>query len=378
MTIDQTLLACIRKADFDYNLIENGDRILVGLSGGKDSMALVHVLNNYRKFKDKNFTFVAVFLDLGFSFPHRKEMEEYALKEGFELIIYDATTVAPILEAHREKGLLPCSICSRMKKACINKAAHELKITKVAFAHHADDAIETLFMNMTYGGRVATFAPKMFLSNEKINFIRPFIYAREEDIVRYAKEHKLPIFKNNCGNDKKTKREDFKNLLKSIYKAYPEAKSNYLTMLTNEEKFDLWFDEVGFSSFSGYVVKKILSKADEINLIKLQKSIFNKVDLNRDLSYILYYKDKPIGFISYLEEGNYVYFSYLGVLKRYRNKGGASFLLHYIEKVLSQRKYPRKFIFTSTRTKKFFLNRGYELKEKRLEKDIAKPIVDRS
>ena len=335
MTIDQTLLACIRKADFDYNLIENGDRILVGLSGGKDSMALVHVLNNYRKFKDKNFTFVAVFLDLGFSFPHRKEMEEYALKEGFELIIYDATTVAPILEAHREKGLLPCSICSRMKKACINKAAHELKITKVAFAHHADDAIETLFMNMTYGGRVATFAPKMFLSNEKINFIRPFIYARE-------------------------------------------AKSNYLTMLTNEEKFDLWFDEVGFSSFSGYVVKKVLSKDDEINLIKLQKSIFNKVDLNRDLSYILYYKDKPIGFISYIEEGNYVYFSYLGVLKRYRNKGGASFLLHYIEKVLSQRKYPRKFIFTSTRTKKFFLNRGYELKEKRLEKDIAKPIVDRS
>ena len=87
---------------------------------------------------------------------------------------------------------------------------------------------------------------------------------------------------------------------------------------------------------------------------------------------------KPIGFISYIEEGNYVYFSYLGVLRRYRNKGGASFLLHYIEKVLSQRKYPRKFIFTSTRTKKFFLNRGYELKDKRLEKDIAKPIVDRS
>ena len=76
MTIDQTLLACIRKADFDYNLIENGDRILVGLSGGKDSMALVHVLNNYRKFKDKNFTFVAVFLDIGFSLIHRKKMEE--------------------------------------------------------------------------------------------------------------------------------------------------------------------------------------------------------------------------------------------------------------------------------------------------------------
>ena len=193
----RTLLACIRKADQTYNLINHGDKIIVGLSGGKDSLALLYSLNLYKKFSHTDFEIQPVTLDLGFPNFDRKPLDEFCESLGLKLIVRDSKEVFEILKIQQEKqGLkhLPCSICSRMKKAAINKATNELGFNKVAFAHHADDAIETLLMNQIYGSRIATFSPKMHLENANIDFIRPFLLVHEKDIKQFIKDHLHEIF----------------------------------------------------------------------------------------------------------------------------------------------------------------------------------------
>ena len=238
------VLASIKKADLDFNLINNGDRIALGVSGGKDSMALLFALSLYKRFSKIDFEIVPINIDLGFPDYNNQKMKEYCASLNLELIIADGKSVYPILKEQQRlqnKSMLPCSICSRMKKAIINKKAKELNCNKVSFAHHKTDAIETLFLNEIYGGRIATFEPKMFLENEGITFIRPFIYIDEKEIIRLVKEKNIPIFPSNCPNDKKTKREDIKNLLLSLNKTYPASYDNFLTMLLNKEKFNIFF-----------------------------------------------------------------------------------------------------------------------------------------
>ena len=238
------VLASMKKADLEYNLISDNDRIALGVSGGKDSMALLFSLALYKRFSKINFEIIPINIDLGFPNYDSKPIEEYCSSLGLKLIIADGKSVYPILKEQQKlqnKKLLPCSICSRMKKAIINKEAEKLNCNKVSFAHHKTDAIETLFLNEIYGGRIATFEPKMLLENENIVFIRPFIYVDEKTIIRLVKEKNIPIFPSNCPNDKKTKREDIKNLISTINKDYPSSFDNFLTMLTNEEKFNIFF-----------------------------------------------------------------------------------------------------------------------------------------
>jgi tRNA 2-thiocytidine biosynthesis protein TtcA len=354
MTSEKVMLACLRKADFDYGLIEKGDKILLGLSGGKDSMSLAKLLTIYQHFEDKDFTFVAAFMDLGFPDPDIEGLKKYAEKTGFELKIIDARDVGTILRAHRQTdGLLPCSICSRMKKAVINKAAKQMGITKVAFAHHADDAIETLFMNMTYGGRVATFEPKMHLDKENITFIRPLIYAREKDITRYAKEHQIPVIKNNCGNDKKTEREDFKELLQAFYKNHPTAYDNFLTLLTNQEAFQLFFDKIGYAFGDGTFLKKVESAKNMDDCFYIRKEVFVKeqnvpIDDEIDgkdrqaLQFLLLKDNKPVGtmrvFINTDERT--AHFGRVAILKEYRGLGLGEKMVSQVMKIISRRIAP--------------------------------------
>ncbi|HOC81202.1 MAG TPA: tRNA 2-thiocytidine biosynthesis TtcA family protein, partial [Bacilli bacterium] len=181
------ILACIRNADMRFSLINPGDKIVIGVSGGKDSLVLLYALHLYRKFAQCDFEIQPVMLDLGFPNFDASAIEKYVQSLGMELHIADAKTVYPILQKHTKEGHhLPCSICSRMKKAAINKVAKQLGYQKVAFAHHAEDAIETLFMNELYGGRIATFSPKMHLQNADIDFIRPLILCRESEIEKTA------------------------------------------------------------------------------------------------------------------------------------------------------------------------------------------------
>ena len=225
---------------------------MVGVSGGKDSMALVYALSIYQKFNFVKFAIIPTILDLGFPGFNAKPIKKYIESLGLELKVVDAKDVYQILKIQKKDAKhLPCSICSRMKKAAINKAAKEMGCNKVAFAHHADDAIETLFMNEIYGGRIATFQPKMHLERMDVDFIRPFIHVREDDIKDLVKEETIPVFSSHCPNDGYTQRSEMKELLNEFYEKYPSSKANFLTMLSNYDK------EVLFSGDINYKIEKL-------------------------------------------------------------------------------------------------------------------------
>lgn len=238
------VLGYLKQADVDFNLINDGDKIAVGISGGKDSMILIYVLHLYKKFSKKNYELVAIHVNEGFPNMDFSVVKEYIESLGETFIIEESNpNIYKVLQMHIKNDKLPCSICSKMKKAAINQAAIKYNCNKVAFAHHVDDAIETLFLNEIYGGRIATFEPSTYLSNTNLTLIRPLVYSKERDIKRAMNELDLPIVKSTCPNDKKTEREDIKNMLKDIYKKYPKAHDNFKLMLTNLDKLTLWKKE---------------------------------------------------------------------------------------------------------------------------------------
>ena len=153
----------------------------------------------------------------------------------------------PILLQHTKPGHhVPCSICSRMKKAAINDVAKKEGCNKVAFAHHRDDALETLFMNMIHGGSVSTFEPKMHLDRAGIGFIRPFIFAGEDQLIALAEEENLPVIGKTCPADGYTERQYCKDMLRTLYAQRPEAVANFSTMLYDHSSFRLYFDHVEY------------------------------------------------------------------------------------------------------------------------------------
>ena len=352
------VLASIRNADLRFSLINQGDKIVVGVSGGKDSLVLLYALNLYRKFAQCDFEIIPVMLDLGFASFDPSAIQEYVRTLGMELVIADASTVYPILSKHtKEGGHLPCSICSRMKKAAINKVAKGLGAKKVAFAHHAEDAIETLFMNELYGGRIATFVPKMHLQKADIDFIRPLILCRESEIEKTAREEKFPVMKSPCPSDGFTTREDVKNLLAGIYKKYPDAKENFLTMLYNYEQEDLWGKEIFYKiEGSDLSLKPVLSKEDALIMAKIRTDVFlieqsvppqDEFDgSDEGQEHLLIYKDQtPIGAIRYtFDEEHLVHLSRICTLKQYRGFGYTKKALSFLIEMLLAKTNP--LIFT--------------------------------
>ena len=352
------VLASIRNADLRFSLINQGDKIVVGVSGGKDSLVLLYALNLYRKFAQCDFEIIPVMLDLGFASFNPSVIQEYVKTLGMELVVADARTVYPILAKHtKEGGHLPCSICSRMKKAAINKVAKGLGAKKVAFAHHAEDAIETLFMNELYGGRIATFVPKMHLQKADIDFIRPLILCRESEIEKTAREEKFPVMKSPCPSDGFTTREDVKNLLAGIYKKYPDAKENFLTMLYNYEQEDLWGKEIFYKiEGSDLSLKPVLSKEDALIMAKIRTDVFlieqsvppqDEFDgSDEGQEHLLIYKDQtPIGAIRYtFDEERLVHLSRICTLKQYRGFGYTKKALSFLIEMLLAKTNP--LIFT--------------------------------
>lgn len=258
------VLSLIRKADQDFDLLHNGDRVIIGLSGGKDSLGLLYALSLYRLYQNKNFTILPVHIDLGFrETPDYTLIKEFCDKLKLPLYIDDSRFVFDVLKREQgNKSHLPCSICSRMKKAIMAKKMHELKANKVAFAHHATDAVETLFMNMIHGSRVNTFSPKMDLKRSGVTFIRPLIYVKENDLVRLSEEEGFPNIPSFCPADKHTERENVKNFLKEMYKTFPEAEDNFLKMLTNYKQFSLFFDTLSYQNpfDQDYALKPLINK----------------------------------------------------------------------------------------------------------------------
>lgn len=234
------VLGCIRKADEEFNMIKPGDKICVGVSGGKDSMLLLYCLSLYKKFATVPFDVVGVHIEMGFPNMDFSEADAFCKKNNITLY-HEPSDVYEILKLNAsDDGRLPCSLCSKFKKALVIDGAKKHGCNKVAFAHHGDDAVETLFMNMIYGGKIATFLPAMYLDRSNMHFIRPLIYAYESDIVSAVDEANIPIVVSTCPADKHTKREEFKHMLQELYKKYPQSKSNLLLSLSNEEQTMLW------------------------------------------------------------------------------------------------------------------------------------------
>lgn len=239
----QDILRNIKKADEDYHMIQRGDRIAVGVSGGKDSMVLLTALHMYSKYPHCDFSVVGIHIDLGFPDMDFHEVDEFCAKHGITLH-HEKTSVYEILKKNPDKnGNIQCSLCSKFKKATVIEAAKQYHCNKTAFGHHGDDAVETLLLNAIYGGRIATFQPKMYLTNTKMMFIRPLIYCHEPEIVSAHRLNAIPEVKNTCPNDGYTKRQDMKELLTALYRKYPEAKGNFLSMLHNQQQLDLWREQ---------------------------------------------------------------------------------------------------------------------------------------
>ncbi len=352
----RTVLACIRKADSTYNLIEHGDKIVVGLSGGKDSIVLTYCLHLYQKFSHTDFKIQPVTLDLGFPGFDPQPLVMFCRSLGMELLVVDSREVYKILQIQQEKQdlkHLPCSICSRMKKAAINKVANEIGFNKVAFAHHADDAMETLLMNAIHGCRVATFSPKMHLEKADITFIRPLILTHESDIQRLVKEENLPVFDSHCPADKTTTREDVKDLLKEIYKQYPQAKENFLTMLSNYEQEDLWGEDISLQmNAEGLYLKPVITSYQMAIMTNIRYKCFveeygisfdDEIDLETEkeaTSYLIYLKDKPVGCIRYRPYQDGYKVERIAILKEYRHKGIASMAVNYISDMIGAKYNP--------------------------------------
>ena len=317
----RTVLGLIRKADQKYDFFHENDKVLIGVSGGKDSMVLLKALSQYQHFDCVNFTIVPVILDLGFDGFDSKPIEEYVKSLGLELKVIDSKDVYQILKVQQKDAPhLPCSICSRMKKAAINKAAKELGCNKVAFAHHGDDAVETLMMNEIFGGRIASFQPKMHLDRANIEFIRPLILCHESDIIKAQKEEKIPAFPSHCPNDGNTMRAEMKSLLKDIYDKYPSAKDNFFSMLDNYEKEILFYDDIFYKvERKDISFKPVISAKDARIEISIRNKL-NSMNLNEDVErFIIYKLEEPIGVISFTKENEVSNIHDLYLLKKYKN-----------------------------------------------------------
>jgi tRNA(Ile)-lysidine synthetase-like protein len=231
----------MRKAITDYNMIEAGEHIVVGLSGGKDSLLLTAALNEFRKFTDKPFTLTAVTVDLGFKDSDLQQLDslvKYCESLGVPHVIEKTDIAEIIFDIRKEKN--PCSLCSKMRRGCLNNAVKSLGSNKLAYGHHADDVLETMLLSLFYEARFSTFQPKSFMDRTGVTLIRPFIYIEEHEIVSMVKKLDLPVFFNCCPANKHTQRENMKNLVKTLSGEIPYAKDQMLSAIFHPERNNLW------------------------------------------------------------------------------------------------------------------------------------------
>ena len=263
-----TILGDIRKADQDYHLIDDGDRIAVGVSGGKDSMVLLTALHMYSKFADRNFEVVGIHIKLGFPNMDFSEVVAFCRQQGITFYQYDSQ-VYEILKRNPDKeGNIKCSLCSKFKKATVIDAAKKLNCTKVAFGHHSDDAVETLLMNAIHGGKLATFLPKMYMSRTDTTFIRPLVYSYESDILSALERNQIPFVKSTCPNDGYTERQAMKDMLQEFYRSYPMAQKNFIRMLYNEDQVELWHREGDHRAEKAKSMSVLLKEEGDLQLTR--------------------------------------------------------------------------------------------------------------
>lgn len=216
----QQLLSHVRKACDDYDMIADGDKIAVGISGGKDSLSLLVALKAMQRFYPKKFDLVAVTVSLGIDGFDFAPVQKLCDEIGVEYHIVETDIGKIIFDDRKEKN--PCSLCSKMRKGALNDKAKALGCNKVAYGHNKDDVIETFFMALFYEGRVYTFKPVTYLDKSDLYTIRPLIYTPEPDIVSFVHKNGITVVKSCCPVNGKTKREELKTFVKQQAKSYKD------------------------------------------------------------------------------------------------------------------------------------------------------------
>lgn len=227
----QKLYSYVRRAVDDYNMIDDGDRIAIGISGGKDSLALLYALEGLRHFYPKSFEIIAVTVDLGFNNLDLSAVQSLCDKLGVRYHIVKTDIARIVFDEREEKS--PCSLCAKMRKGAINEAIKELGCNKVAYAHHRDDVVETMLLSLMYEGRFHCFAPVTYLDRMQVTVIRPLIYVHESDVIGFVRKYDVPVVKSPCPADGNTKREYAHNLLKELIKDNPGVKNRMFTAVTD-------------------------------------------------------------------------------------------------------------------------------------------------
>lgn len=225
----QQILSYVRKAVDDYHMIEEGDNIAVGISGGKDSLTLLYALNSLKNFYPKQFEIQAVTVDLGFKNLNLDKVQELCDNLGIKYTIIKTDIAEIVFDARKESN--PCSLCAKMRKGALNYGIKDLGCNKVAYAHHKDDVVDTMMLSLIYEGRFHTFAPVTYLNRMDVTIIRPLIYIKEADVIGFTNKMQLPVVKSPCPADKHTKRELIKDILKDIDKEAPGVKARMFTAI---------------------------------------------------------------------------------------------------------------------------------------------------
>lgn len=231
------ILSPLRRAVEDYGMIKNGDRIVVGVSGGKDSITLLATLKRLQAFYPEKFELIGVTLDMGIKDMDLSPLISYSEENGINLIVKKTNINEVVFDIRKEPN--PCSLCALLRRGALNNAAKELGANKIALGHHADDVIETFVMNLIHEGRIGCFSPVTYLDRKDITIIRPLIYATEKEVKACVKRNGLPVIFNPCPADGKTERQAMKEFLMKLENDYNGVKKRIYGALQRSE-IDGW------------------------------------------------------------------------------------------------------------------------------------------
>lgn len=227
----------VRKAIEDYNMISDGDRVAVGVSGGKDSLVLLGALAELSRYYPKKFEVIGITLDMGYS-PDYSGIMQYCKELGVEYIVKKTNIKEVIFDYRKESN--PCSLCAKMRRGALNDMARENNCSRVALGHHNDDVLETFFLSLMYEGRINCFSPVTYLSRSDIYQIRPMIYLPEKDIRGVVRRHRLPVLHNECPANGVTKRQEMKELIARLeHETTPGLKKRLFTAI-KDSRIDGW------------------------------------------------------------------------------------------------------------------------------------------
>ena len=220
----QQILSYMRKAIEDYNMIEEGDKIAVALSGGKDSISLLMGLKNLQRFYPKHFDLMAISINPGFDFFNKDFLNNICKQLDVPLFIEDTHIKEIVFDERKEKN--PCSLCANFRRGALNSVAIREECNKIALGHNEDDVLETFLLNLLYTGSINTFSPVSYMDRSKITLIRPLIYAPEKYIRKYIRKNNIEVMPKVCPMDGISKREDMKEMIKNLQIEIPHIRAN--------------------------------------------------------------------------------------------------------------------------------------------------------